>query len=59
MSRPQDILLKRLCREPETLAKAQVVLHSARLKTGPGTGYDLRGATTALPAICAYIASEE
>lgn len=59
MSRPQEVLLKRLCREPETLTKARVILHAAQLKTGPGTGYDLRGASTALPAICAYIASEE
>ncbi|KAI0947185.1 hypothetical protein AcV7_009676 [Taiwanofungus camphoratus] len=59
MSRPQDILLRRLCPKPETLTKAQVILHTAAAKTGPGSGYELGQGAPGLPAICAYIAAQE
>ncbi|KZT12080.1 uncharacterized protein LAESUDRAFT_808977 [Laetiporus sulphureus 93-53] len=59
MSHPQQAQLKKLCAKGETLAKAQVLLHAASMRTGPGTGYALRDGRGCLPAICAYIASEE
>jgi hypothetical protein len=55
---PNAHLLQNLCREPETLAEAQVILRLAQNKTGPGSGHELGPHTTGLPAICAYIASQ-
>ncbi|PCH40114.1 hypothetical protein WOLCODRAFT_162106 [Wolfiporia cocos MD-104 SS10] len=60
MSRALYRQLPGLCSRPETLNKAQELLNAASVKTGPGTGYDLGDAAgNGLPAICAYLASEE
>ncbi|KAG2134050.1 uncharacterized protein EDB93DRAFT_853627 [Suillus bovinus] len=49
--------LIKLC-SGETYDKAQTILRLAKAKTGPGTGY-LVAHPSALPGICAYLASEE
>jgi hypothetical protein len=54
---PQDALLKRLCIKPETLTRAQALLHIAKARTGTGSGHDLGNGVTGLPAICAHLAS--
>ncbi|CCM03188.1 uncharacterized protein FIBRA_05310 [Fibroporia radiculosa] len=59
MSRSHDLALRKLCANPETLTRAQVLLHAAILKTGPGSGYNLGTDVVGLPAICAYLASQE
>ncbi|RPD62320.1 hypothetical protein L226DRAFT_611087 [Lentinus tigrinus ALCF2SS1-7] len=64
MSRQHDSLLERLCSEDgkvnvDTFNKAKAILHTAKLKTGPGSGYALGEGATGLPAICAYIAAEK
>ncbi|KAL5490003.1 hypothetical protein ACEPAI_4836 [Sanghuangporus weigelae] len=51
-------LLSRICGNEETLKNAKDLLNIARAKTGPGSGRDLGGNATALPAICAFLASE-
>ncbi|TFK62487.1 hypothetical protein BDN72DRAFT_903191 [Pluteus cervinus] len=51
-------LIRRLCRQEETVEEAQSIYRIAQVKTGPGSGYDLGPHTTGLPAICAYIASK-
>ncbi|KAI0699314.1 hypothetical protein C8T65DRAFT_793293 [Cerioporus squamosus] len=64
MSRQHDILLKQLCSDGEdinfeTFNKAKSLLNTAKLKTVPGSGYELGEGATGLPAICAYIAAEK
>ncbi|KAH8818618.1 hypothetical protein DL96DRAFT_1820052 [Flagelloscypha sp. PMI_526] len=54
-----DHLLSLICTQPETLAKAKVLLHEALLKTAPGSGFDIGPFKSGLPAICAYIASQK
>ena len=64
MSRQHDSLLRQLCSDGEqinveTFEKAKSVLYTAKLKTGPGSGYELGEGATGLPAICAYLAAEK
>ena len=59
MSRLEISALKRLTNKPETQSQAVVLLNAAKLKTGPGTGFVLGEGATGLPAICAYLASEQ
>ena len=42
---------------PVVRRQAEALLRRARSVTGPGTGYDISDAGTALPPICAYLAS--
>lgn len=59
MSRLQKEAIQRICINEETTAAALELLGTASLCTGPGTGYDLREGASGLPAVCAYLASEE
>lgn len=59
MSRLQKEAIRRICANEDTIAAALDLLGSASLCTGPGTGYDLREGASGLPAVCAYLASEE
>ncbi|KAI0632344.1 hypothetical protein C8Q77DRAFT_1197631 [Trametes polyzona] len=59
MSRAHQLLLKKLCHNDDTLERAKAVLHTASIKTAPGSGYELGQGASGLPAICAYIAAEE
>ncbi|TBU27205.1 hypothetical protein BD309DRAFT_1000465 [Dichomitus squalens] len=59
MSRHHEQLLRRICQNEPTFSKAKTILHTASLKTTPGSGYELGQGATGLPAICAYIAAEE
>ncbi len=59
MSRHHDQLVRLLCHNDATFSKAKAILHTASLKTTPGSGYDLGPGASGLPAICAYIAAEE
>lgn len=59
MSRPQEQQIRKLCAKRETISKARELLHSASVRTGPGTGYNLGEGKSGLPAICAFIASQE
>ncbi|KAL4250622.1 hypothetical protein ABKN59_005370 [Abortiporus biennis] len=54
-----DPLIRRLCSKPETLKRAQNIFNTAKLKTQPGSGYEIPDALPGLQAICAYLASEE
>ncbi|TRM58927.1 hypothetical protein BD626DRAFT_573180 [Schizophyllum amplum] len=53
----EDALTK-LCREPDTLEAAHALLRRAKARTAPGSGFDLGASINALPAICAYKASQ-
>ncbi|KAL7279985.1 hypothetical protein ACG7TL_006396 [Trametes sanguinea] len=59
MSRAHHLLLKKLCHNDDTLERAKSILHTASIKTGQGSGYELGQGLSGLPAICAYIAAEE
>ncbi|KAI0354887.1 hypothetical protein OH77DRAFT_1480990 [Trametes cingulata] len=59
MSRAHHQLLRRICHNNETFERAKDVLHTASIKTAPGSGYDLGPGSSGLPAICAYIAAQE
>lgn len=59
MSRQHDALLKRMCQNNDTLEKARSILHTASIKTAPGSGYELGQGAPGLPAICAYVAAEQ
>ncbi|KAH9950654.1 hypothetical protein B0H21DRAFT_785059, partial [Amylocystis lapponica] len=59
MSRPQELQIKNLCHKPETVTRAQVLLHTAIATTGQGSGHELGNGSIGLAAICAYIASLE
>lgn len=59
MSRHHDQLVGLLCRNDATFTKAKAILHTASLKTAPGSGYDLGPGAGGLPAVCAYIAAEQ
>lgn len=59
MLRPQEQQIRKLCAKRETISKARELLHSASVRTGPGTGYNLGEGKSGLPAICAFIASQE
>ncbi|EJD02164.1 uncharacterized protein FOMMEDRAFT_157362 [Fomitiporia mediterranea MF3/22] len=50
--------LIRICGKEETLKDAKDLLNIARSKTGAGSGHDLGKSAIALPAICAFLASE-
>ena len=50
--------LNSLCSSQETYKKAQSLLSLARAKTRPGSGFTIK-TPTAIPAACAYIASEQ
>lgn len=50
--------LNRLCSSPETLEKAQSILRLVNAKTRPGSGFVVKN-TIAIPAVCAYLASEQ
>ncbi|KAJ7578172.1 hypothetical protein C8J56DRAFT_357738 [Mycena floridula] len=53
-----DLLVK-LCQNEETRQKAQGLIHVAKMKTTAGSGYQLKDLAVGLPAVCAYMASEE
>lgn len=59
MSRHHDQLLGLICNNKATFVKAKAILHTASLKTIPGSGYDIGPGASGLPAICAYIAADE
>ncbi|KAI0755054.1 hypothetical protein C8Q80DRAFT_1266561 [Daedaleopsis nitida] len=59
MSRQHDALLKRICGDGDTLERARAILHTASIKTAPGSGYDLGQGASGLPAICACLAAEQ
>ncbi|KAI4526922.1 hypothetical protein K525DRAFT_187969 [Schizophyllum commune Loenen D] len=48
----------KLCRNEETIQSAQAFYRRAKARTGPGSGFDLGTSVAALPAICAYKASQ-
>lgn len=58
MTTPQQQQLARICGNAETISKARELLNLAQTKTGPGSGHNLGSNASALPAICAYLASE-
>lgn len=58
MAPTDDLLLRNLCQNSETISKAKAILLQAQAYTRPGSGYNLGPYTNGLPAICAYIASE-
>lgn len=60
MGNPQDEQLKLVCNEAATLAKARQILQLAKTKTRPGSGYHIGAESIiGLPAVCAYLASQE
>ncbi|KAM5530177.1 hypothetical protein V8D89_016159 [Ganoderma adspersum] len=59
MSRHHDQLVRLLCHNDATFAKAKAILHTASLKTAHGSGHDLGPGASGLPAVCAYIAAEQ
>ncbi|KAI0080653.1 hypothetical protein K474DRAFT_1672428 [Panus rudis PR-1116 ss-1] len=59
LSKPEKATLARICSRGDTRVRAELLLQSAKMKTGPGTGYDLGEARSGLAAICALLASEE
>ncbi|KAJ7672005.1 hypothetical protein B0H17DRAFT_1208799 [Mycena rosella] len=50
--------MEQLCHDAQTFAEARRILFAARAQTGPGSGFDLGGDRTGLPALCAYLASQ-
>jgi hypothetical protein len=52
-------LLKRMNLKSETYSAALALLITVQAKTGPGSGYNLGSHSTGLPALCAYVASQE
>ena len=48
----------KLCRNEETIQSARAFYRRAKARTGPGSGFDLGTSVAALPAICAYKASQ-
>ncbi|KAI0059608.1 hypothetical protein BV25DRAFT_1828870 [Artomyces pyxidatus] len=59
MPSPEEEQISRLCPREDLTIKAQALLRTVRVKTGPGTGYDLGpAAAPGLPAICAYLTSK-
>ncbi|KAH9922848.1 uncharacterized protein BXZ73DRAFT_91561 [Epithele typhae] len=59
MSRPHHQLLKQLCHDENLFKKAKETLHTASLKTGPGSGYVLGDGGSGLPAICAFLTAQD
>ncbi|KAF9448702.1 hypothetical protein P691DRAFT_704443 [Macrolepiota fuliginosa MF-IS2] len=59
LSKADEEQLQRVCGNDETLAEARRLIPVARTRTNQGSGHYLSGLTTALPAICAYIASKQ
>lgn len=58
MATPYQQQLERICRGTESLARAKELLSLAQARTGPGSGHSLGANVIALPAICAFLASE-
>jgi hypothetical protein len=54
----QDQALKDICGYVETLTTARILLREVQQKAGPGSGFEDDIAPNALPAMCAYLASE-
>lgn len=50
--------LSKLCSSTETFEKALSILRIANAKTGPGSGFVVKS-SVAIPAVCAYLASEQ
>lgn len=50
--------LDRLCSSSDTLEKANSILRLANAKTRQGSGFVVKN-TIAIPAVCAYLASEQ
>ncbi|KAI5886793.1 uncharacterized protein SCHCODRAFT_02553826 [Schizophyllum commune H4-8] len=48
----------KLCRNEDTIQSAHAFYRRAKARTGPGSGFDLGTSVAALPAICAYKASQ-
>ncbi|OBZ71238.1 hypothetical protein A0H81_08398 [Grifola frondosa] len=59
MSHTELNTIKGLCSNSETATRAIDLFHTAKAKTAPGSGYELGKGRSGLPAICAYIASQE
>ncbi|KAF7987050.1 hypothetical protein HWV62_183 [Athelia sp. TMB] len=60
MPNPEVDQLRLICNEAPTLKKARELLQLAKVKTRPGSGYHLGPESSiGLPAVCAYIASQE
>ncbi|THH01919.1 hypothetical protein EW026_g878 [Hermanssonia centrifuga] len=59
MANPIIDRLVKLCKTEETFIKARALWKTAELKTGPGSGYSIGDAAVGLPAICAFIASQQ
>ncbi|KDR82957.1 hypothetical protein GALMADRAFT_275999 [Galerina marginata CBS 339.88] len=55
---PHDHLLDNFSASKETRDLANEIIYLAKLKTGPGSGRELREFTTGLPAVCILLASE-
>ncbi|KAJ7429188.1 hypothetical protein FB451DRAFT_1576162 [Mycena latifolia] len=58
MAPPYMATLEKLCHDAKTLKEAERILLIARANTGAGSGFDLGENRTGLPAVCAYIASQ-
>ena len=50
--------IAQICGKEETQKDANELLNIALSKTGPGSGHDMGDKAIALPAICAFLASE-
>ncbi|KAI0043728.1 hypothetical protein FA95DRAFT_1562990 [Auriscalpium vulgare] len=53
----EETQINRITDRVEIRVKAKALLQTLRVKTGPGTGYELGPGKTGLAAICAYLAS--
>ncbi|KXN81488.1 hypothetical protein AN958_04534 [Leucoagaricus sp. SymC.cos] len=51
--------LQRLCGNDETISLARTLVPLAKARTKQGSGHHFSGLATSLPAICAYIASQQ
>ncbi|KAI0311354.1 hypothetical protein OF83DRAFT_1087762 [Amylostereum chailletii] len=59
MSSIEKKQLDALCSNPDVRFQAEGLLHKARSRTAPGSGYDIGNGKTGLAAICAYLASKD
>jgi hypothetical protein len=59
MPRLQEGTFKLLCSKPETRQRAIALFNLASAGTAQGSGHELGNHSNALPAICAYLASQE
>jgi hypothetical protein len=59
MPSPQEAQIQRMCAHDATVQRTLALYAAAAARTGPGSGYDIGLGAPGLPALCAFLASEQ